>query len=114
ATIGSDGSRSHGGLIVVIDEMGKLLEGAASEGSDIYLFQQLAELASRSDGRLILIGILHQAFEEYANRLGREQRDEWAKVQGRFVDLLVNTAGEEQLELLSRAIQSDHKYRRPS
>src|SRR5262245_1749346 len=55
AEIGTDGSRSYGGLIVVIDEMGKLLEGAASEGKDIYILQQLAELASRSGGRLILI-----------------------------------------------------------
>jgi hypothetical protein len=114
ATIGSDGSRSHGGLIVVIDEMGKLLEGAASEGKDIYILQQLAELASRSEGRLILIGILHQAFEEYSHRLGREQRDEWAKVQGRFIDLLVNTASEEQLEILARAIQSDRKSSKPT
>ena len=48
-----------GGLIVFIDEMGKLLEGAAREGSDVYFFQQLAELASRSDGRLMVVGILH-------------------------------------------------------
>ena len=101
AGIQSEGSRSRAGLIIVVDEMGKFLEHAASERSDIYLFQQLAELASRSEGRLILIGVLHQAFEEYAHRLGREQRDEWAKVQGRFIDLLVNTASEEQLELLS-------------
>jgi hypothetical protein len=111
--IRSEGARLQGGLIIVVDEMGKFLEHAAAEGSDIYLFQQLAELASRSDGRLILIGVLHQAFEEYAHRLGREQRDEWAKVQGRFIDLLINIAGEEQLELLSRAIQSDHKHRKP-
>jgi len=105
--------RSSGGLIVFIDEMGKFLEAAAQEGTDIYLFQQLAEMASRSKGRLIVVGILHQAFEEYAHRLSREMRDEWAKIQGRFVDLAVNTAGEEQIELLSRAIESDHRPKRP-
>jgi hypothetical protein len=66
--------------------------------------KQLAELAARSQGRLIVVGILHQAFEEYAHRLARDQRDEWAKVQGRFIDLAVNAAGEEQLEVLARAI----------
>ena len=38
--------RRHGGLILFIDEMGKFLEAAAMEGSDIYILQQLAEAAS--------------------------------------------------------------------
>jgi hypothetical protein len=105
--VAAEQPKSRGGLIVVVDEMGKFLEGAAAEGADIFFFQQVAELASRSRGRLLFIGILHQAFEEYAHRLSREQRDEWSKVQGRFIDLLVDTAQEEQLELLGRAIQFD-------
>lgn len=103
----------HGGLILFIDEMGKLLEAAAQDGSDIYILQELAETASRSNGRLIVVGILHQAFEEYAHRLSHQMRDEWAKVQGRFVDLVVDTAGEEQLDLIARAIESDHRPREP-
>ena len=99
--------KTHGGLVLFIDEMGKFLEAAAQDGSDIYVLQQLAEAASRSGGRLLIVGILHQAFEEYAHRLSHEMRDEWAKIQGRFIDLVVNTAGEEQIELISRAIESD-------
>jgi len=102
-------ANAHGGLLILIDEMGKVLEGAVHDGHDIYLLQQLAEAASRSGGRLILIGVLHQAFDEYAQRLAREVRDEWAKVQGRFVDLVVNLGGDEQLELLSRAIEANGK-----
>ena len=98
--------RTFGGLILFIDEMGKFLEAAAQDGSDIYVLQQLAEAASRSDGRFLIVGVLHQAFEEYAHRLSHEMRDEWAKIQGRFVDLVVDTAGEEQIELISRAIES--------
>jgi hypothetical protein len=104
-----DKSKTTGGLIVFIDEMGKILEGAAAKNSDIYFFQQLAEAASRSDNRLIIIGVLHQAFGEYAHRLSRDMRDEWSKIQGRFIDLPINVAGEEQIDLLSRAIISDHK-----
>tara|TARA_B100000965_G_scaffold51319_2_gene38148 strand:+ start:4562 stop:7963 length:3402 start_codon:yes stop_codon:yes gene_type:complete len=99
--------KAHGGLVLFIDEMGKFLEAAAQDGSDIYVLQQLAEAASRSGGRLLIVGVLHQAFEEYAHRLSHEMRDEWAKIQGRFIDLVVNTAGEEQIELISRAIESD-------
>ena len=106
--------RSAGGLIVFIDEMGKFLEGAANANSDIYFFQQLAEAASRSNNRLIVIGVLHQAFGEYAHRLSRDMRDEWSKIQGRFIDLPINIAGEEQLDLLSRAICSDNKPKEPT
>jgi len=109
----SERPKIHGGLIIFIDEMGKLLEAAAQDGSDIYILQELAEAASRSNGRLIVVGILHQAFEEYAHRLSHEMRDEWAKVQGRFVDLVVDTAGEEQVDLIARAIESDHNPREP-
>ena len=104
----------QGGLIVFIDEMGKFLEGAAYDGTDIYFFQQLAEIASRSNNRLIVVGILHQAFEEYAYRLSREMRDEWAKIQGRFIDLAISVGPDEQLELLGRAIEVDGQPRRPA
>ena len=105
-TAAAEKPRTYGGLIVFIDEMGKFLEAAAQNGPDIYVLQQLAEAASRSDGRFLIVGVLHQAFEQYAHRLSHETRDEWAKIQGRFIDLIVNTAGEEQIELISRAIES--------
>jgi hypothetical protein len=96
---------AHSGLLLVIDELGKLLEHAASGDGDLHLFQELAERASRSDGRLVVIGVLHQSFDEYANRLGRHVRDEWSKVQGRFLDVPLQVTGLEQLEILGRAIQ---------
>lgn len=105
--------RTHGGLVLFIDEMGKFLEAATQDGSDIYILQQLAEAASRSQGRFLVVGVLHQAFEEYAHRLSHEMRDEWAKIQGRFIDLVVNTTGEEQIDLISRAIESDHHPKKP-
>ena len=106
--------RTSGGLIVFVDEMGKFLESAAYDDSDIYLFQQLAELASRSYRRLIIVGILHQSFDEYAHRLSHEIRDEWAKVQGRFVDLSVNVSASEQIELLGRTIIDKRPKERPA
>lgn len=107
-------ARTSGGLVLFIDEMGKFLEAAAQDGSDIYLFQLLAEAASRSNGRFIFVGVLHQAFEEYASRLSRDMRDEWSKIQGRFVDMAVNAAGEEQIELISRAIENGRDRAKPT
>ena len=100
-------SDEHDGIVLFIDEMGKFLEAAAQNEADVYILQQLAEAASRSKGRFLIIGVLHQAFEEYAHRLSHEMRDEWAKIQGRFIDLVVNAAGEEQIDLISRAIKGD-------
>ena len=105
---------SSGGLLVLVDEMGKFLEGAARDISDVYFFQQLAEIASRSGSRLIVVGILHQAFDEYSHRLSREMREEWAKIQGRFIDLPVNAGVDEQIALLGKAIESDHESGAPS
>ena len=104
--IASQNPDNSGGLVVFVDEMGKILEAATRNGSDVYFFQQLAEMASRSDGRLVVIGVLHQAFEEYSYRLSRDMREEWSKIQGRFVDLTVNTAADEQIAILGRAIDS--------
>lgn len=114
ANAAANGPRNQGGVMLVIDEMGKFLEGAAADGADVYILQQLAEMANRSKRNFIFIGVLHQAFGEYASRLSHQTRDEWAKIQGRFVDLAVNTAGNEQLDLVSRAIESDHRPKSPS
>ena len=104
----AESDKDSGGLILLLDEMGKFLEHAAAEkDQDIYFFQELAELASRSKGRLIVIGILHQAFDQYAGSLTKEARDNWAKIQGRFIDIPINIAGEEQIELISRAIENN-------
>jgi hypothetical protein len=92
------------GVIVILDELGKLLEHEASTGGDIHLLQDLAERCARSDGRLVVIGILHQAFEQYAARVSREARQEWAKVQGRFQDIPFLAGADETVALLAQAI----------
>ena len=96
----------HAGLVIFIDEMGKVLEAAAQGKGDLYFLQELAEIASRSGRRLIVIGILHQAFGEYTSRLARRTREEWMKVQGRFVDIPLTAVADEQLELLHQAIDA--------
>lgn len=104
----AQGERGQG-LVLIIDEMGKFLEHAALDSGDIHVFQELAEMSSRSGGKLLVVGILHQAFDEYAHRLSRQAREEWLKVQGRFVDLSISLGGDEQIELIARAIEAlDH------
>lgn len=95
------------GVLVIIDEMGKFLEASALDaGDDIYFFQELAEAAARSEGRLVVVGVLHQSFAQYATRLGIDTRDDWAKVQGRYLDLPFVAASDEVVELIGRALES--------
>jgi len=98
---------NHAGLVVFIDELGKVLEAAAEGKGDLHFLQELAELASRSEGRLIVIGILHQSFSEYTGRLAVRARDEWMKIQGRFVDIPLSMAADEQLAVLAKAITAN-------
>ncbi len=102
------GIRATGGVLLIIDEMGKFLESA---GNDIHFFQELAEAANRCEGRLIVIGILHQSFERYADRHGRATRNEWAKIQGRFVDIPIVTAVDEVIDLIGNAVECDPELR---
>jgi hypothetical protein len=93
-------------ILLILDELGKLLEHEAASGGDAHLLQDLAERASRSAGRLVVVGILHQAFDQYAERADRDSRREWAKVQGRFHDIPFLAAADETVALLGRAISS--------
>ncbi|WP_422402996.1 ATP-binding protein [Pseudomonas sp. GZD-209] len=103
----SANSPDHDGVLVIIDEMGKFLEAtAAGKGDDVYFFQELAEAAARAKGKLVIIGILHQSFSRYGSKLGKETRDDWSKVQGRYVDLPFVAGNDEALELVSKAIES--------
>ncbi|HTX47984.1 MAG TPA: ATP-binding protein, partial [Caulobacteraceae bacterium] len=98
------GASRSSGTLIVLDELGKLLEHEALAGGDIHLLQDLAEHATRSKGRLVVIGILHQAFDQYAARANRDARQEWAKVQGRFHDIAFLSGADETVALLGRAI----------
>ena len=100
-------NRPHDGVLVIIDEMGKFLEASAlGSGDDVYFFQELAETAARSEGRLVVVGVLHQSFAQYSARLGIDTRDDWAKIQGRYLDLPFVAASDEVVELIGRAIET--------
>jgi len=102
--------RPNDGVLVFIDEMGKFLEASAlGVGDDVYFFQELAEASARSEGRLVVVGVLHQSFVQYASRLGIDTRDDWAKVQGRYLDLPFVAASDEVVELIGNAIETKQR-----
>jgi hypothetical protein len=97
------------GLLVVIDELGKLLEFVSLRPveSDIFLLQELAEATRKIQPPFFLLTILHQAFERYAERLGRREREEWMKVQGRFEDLAFQEPTDQVLRILHNIFIQD-------
>ena len=107
-----EGRTKDRGLLLIMDELGRGLEAAADGEGDLHLLQDIAELAARSQGKFIFLGILHQAFEEYAERLGRKARDSWAKIQGRFVDISISVSLEETIELIGEALGHERAVRK--
>lgn len=93
-------------LLIFIDELGKVFDGAAKSNrpDDIYFLQQLAEFANRSQGNILLIGVLHQSFMAYARQATAKTHNEWQKIQGRFVDCAVTLSVDEQIHLISQVI----------
>ena len=103
-------------VLLIVDELGKNLEYASlhPNEADLYLLQQLAELqvnknqesASRSPDsvKFYLIGLLHQSFADYGERLASLQRNEWAKIQGRFQDIPFTESARQMTRLIGQAI----------
>lgn len=95
-----------GGILLIIDELGKFLEFEARHygANDIYLLQALAEHACKGNKvNLLLFALLHQSFEQYAKGLGENLKNEWSKVQGRFEEIPFLESAEQVLRVVSAA-----------
>ncbi len=90
--------------LLLIDELGKNLEFSAlhSGTEDLYLLQQLAEL--KTPQAFYLVGLLHQSFADYGDRLATVQRNEWSKIQGRFEDIAFVDRPRQMTKLIGQAI----------
>ena len=100
--------KKNKGLLIVIDELGKFLEYETRHfGTDnIFLLQELAELAfSKHKTKLALMVMLHQSIEQYARGLGATEKNEWAKIQGRFESINFIDTSEQTLRIVARAIE---------
>jgi hypothetical protein len=99
-----------GGIVLIIDELGKFLEYEARHygANDIYLLQALAEHACAGHQvNLMIFVLLHQSFEQYAKGLGESLKNEWSKVQGRFEEVPFLESVEQVLRVVSAAFNHD-------
>ena len=98
------------GVLLIIDELGKLLEHASQrhEHEDVFVLQRLAEMAAGSgDQPFILLGMLHQGFHAYAERLPSTVRHEWDKVAGRFDEIVFDQPLAHTAALVAGALNID-------
>jgi hypothetical protein len=107
----ADALRAHGryaGIVLIVDELGQYLDYAArqEEERDLFVLQSIAEAAARSgDAPIVVVTILHQAFERYTLNAGVTRRIEWAKVQGRFVDLPFQEPTSQMIRMVALALR---------
>ncbi|CAH7405665.1 conserved hypothetical protein [Vibrio chagasii] len=92
------------GVLLLADEMGKSLEFINKNRGELHLFQDLAEVLGRIDTPVIFVGLLHQAFSEYAKDRGTKLQEEWGKIQGRYNDILYNVSTDETVALIGKSI----------
>lgn len=90
-------------LLIVIDEFGKNLEAAQQRSdADLYLLQLLAEASQTDRGApILLITLQHLAFGDYAAAADTAQQREWAKIQGRFEDVVFVDAPAQTRQLIT-------------
>ena len=99
-------------VLLLIDEFGKNLEAFADSRSDadLFLLQELAEWSRGGDGLpLALITLQHMAFDEYAESATSSQRREWAKIQGRFEDIVYVDSNAQTRRLISASFSEPSK-----
>ena len=95
-------------LVIAIDEFGKILEHAAKNNpeKELYFIQRFAEFVNVPTRNILLITTLHQNFSAYASCLNQEQKNEWAKVKGRFKEVIFAEPVEQLLYLTSEQLAS--------
>ncbi|MBD8640242.1 hypothetical protein [Sphingomonas sp. CFBP 13733] len=100
-------SSGHG-LLLLVDEMGRYLEFAASHPrlEDPSVFQALAERAGgRGRAPLAVVTMLHHRFSDYVAGLGEWIEAEWARTAERYEEISFRESAEQTLFLLSNALE---------
>ncbi|MEM5540707.1 hypothetical protein [Olleya sp. AS48] len=95
------------GVVLIIDEFGKFLEYASKNKSadELFLIQQISEWANDDSNETYFIITLHQNFSSYGNSLSSQDKLEWEKVKGRFVDLVFNEPVEQLIYFASKKLK---------
>lgn len=101
--------KTEGGILLVIDELGKNFEYATESEveSDLYLLQKITELPTQEPApKILMLGLLHQSFAGYSSKLNIVQKSKWAKIQERFEDISFRDSKERVFNLIGKTINN--------
>ena len=96
-----------GGILIIVDEMGKFLEHDADNphSDNAFTFQTLGEFTlhrKKEERNILFMGIMHHGAGYYLRGQGRDAYNEWRKVEGRFEQMAFVESAEHTLRLLAR------------
>ena len=105
--------RTGKGLLLLIDEMGRFLEYAATNTGteDPSVFQALAERSGGREGaNLAVVGFLHHGFADYVAGMGGWIEAEWSRSAERYEELSFAGSTEQSLFMLARALTPARRH----
>ncbi len=109
-------ARTGEGLLLLVDEMGRFLEYAATNmgSEDPSIFQALAEVSGgRPGANVAIVGFLHHRFVDYVAGMGGWIEAEWSRSSERYEELSFAGSTEQSLFMLARAIESTAGHSEP-
>lgn len=99
--------KKNKGIVLIVDEFGKFLEHASKikSNDELFLIQQISEWANNDTNETYFIITLHQNFASYGKNLSSQDKLEWEKIKGRFVDLTFNEPVEQLIYFASKKLK---------
>ena len=98
-------------VMLMIDEFGKNVEYFTDDdgtAGDLFLLQELVESSGKRGMNLGIMTFQHMAFDDYAAGASSKRRREWAKIQGRFNEIVFyNTLAQTHL-IVSKMLQNNN------
>jgi len=96
-------------VLLLLDEFGKTLEhftthAAVNTDADLFVLQEIAELATANTHAVLMLTLQHLAFDDYVRTASVTQRREWGKIAGRFEDVPFLETAEQSLRLIAGAV----------
>ena len=96
-------------VMLLVDEFGKNVEYFTDDdgSGDLFLLQELTEASGKRGLPLYAMTFQHMAFDDYAVGASSKRRREWAKIQGRFEEIVFsNTLAQTQL-MVAKTLRND-------
>ena len=96
-------------VMLFIDEFGKNIEYFTDDdgSGDLFLLQELAEASGKRGLPIYIMTFQHMAFDDYAVGASSKRRREWAKIQGRFEEIVFSNTLEQTQLMVAKTLSNN-------